>query len=50
MIATQSISPGSIVEIDGAIYRVESVLKVTLKRGSPFYKIKLHNLQNEELI
>lgn len=47
--ATQ-ISPGMTLNIDSKIYRVESCVKVTVPKGTPFIKTKLRNLITEEII
>ena len=38
------------LNIDGKIYRVESSVKVTVAKGTPFVKTKLRNLITEEVI
>ena len=50
MITSNQITPGMTINIDGKIYRVESSVKVTVPKGTPFIKTKLRNLKNEEKI
>lgn len=38
------------LSLDGKIYRVESSVKVTVAKGTPFVKTKLRNLVNDEVI
>ncbi len=47
---SNQISPGMTISVDGAIYRVESAVKVTVAKGTPFIKTKLKNLMTEELV
>ncbi len=50
MTTANQISPGMTLNIDGKIFRVESSVKVTVAKGTPFVKTKLRNLLNEETI
>ena len=50
MTTSNQITPGMTLNIDGKIYRVESSVKVTVAKGTPFVKTKLRNLITEELI
>lgn len=50
MTTSNQITPGMTLNIDGKIYRVESSIKVTVAKGTPFVKTKLRNLITEELI
>lgn len=47
---SNQITPGIMITIDGIIYRVESAVKVTVPKGTPFIKTKLLNLMTEEMI
>ena len=50
MTTANQITPGMTLNIDGKIYRVESSVKVTAAKGTPFVKTKLRNLVTEEVI
>lgn len=50
MTTSNQITPGMTLNIDGKIYRVESSVKVTVAKGTPFVKTKLRNLITEEVI
>lgn len=50
MTTANQITPGMTLNIDGKIYRVESSVKVTVAKGTPFVKTKLRNLITEETI
>lgn len=50
MTTANQISPGMTLNIDGKIFRVESSVKVTVAKGTPFVKTKLRNLLNDETI
>ena len=50
MTTANQITPGMTLNIDGKIYRVESSVKVTVAKGTPFLKTKLRNLVNDEII
>ncbi len=50
MITSTQLSPGLTISVDGAIYRVESVVKVTAPKGTPFVKAKLKDLTTFEVI
>jgi elongation factor P len=50
MTTANQITPGMTLNIDGKIYRVESSVKVTVAKGTPFVKTKLRNLVTEEVI
>ncbi len=47
---TTSISPGMIINLKGKLYRVESSVKVTVAKGTPFIKTKLKNLISDEVL
>ena len=48
--ASNQISPGMTLSLDGKIYRVETSVKVTVAKGVPFIKTKLKNLMSDEMI
>jgi elongation factor P len=50
MTTANQITPGMTLNIDGKIYRVESSVKVTVAKGTPFVKTKLRNLVSDEVI
>ncbi len=50
MTTANQITPGMTLNIDGKIFRVESSVKVTVAKGTPFVKTKLRNLVTEEMI
>lgn len=50
MTTANQITPGMTLNIDGKIYRVESSVKVTVAKGTPFVKTKLRNMITEETI
>ncbi|MCC5833060.1 MAG: elongation factor P [Chlamydiales bacterium] len=50
MVASQQIVPGMTLSIDGKLFRVESVVKVTVAKGQPFIKTSLRNLANDKMV
>lgn len=50
MTTANQITPGMTLNIDGNIFRVESSVKVTVAKGTPFVKTKLRNLITEEIV
>lgn len=50
MTTSNQLSPGMTLSLDGKIYRVESCVKVTVAKGTPFIKTKLKNLMTEEVV
>jgi elongation factor P len=50
MVATNNITPGMTLSINGKLYRVESSVKVTVPKGTPFIKTKLRDLISNDLI
>lgn len=50
MVASNNINPGMTLSINGKLYRVESSVKVTVPKGTPFIKTKLRDLISNELI
>jgi len=47
---SSQITPGMTISVDKKIFRVESVVKVTVAKGTPFVKTKLKNLMTDEVI
>lgn len=50
MTTANQITPGMTLNIDGKIFRVESSVKVTAPKGTPFVKTKLRNMITDETI
>lgn len=50
MVTSNQITPGMTLNIDGKVYRVESSVKVTATKGTPFVKVKLRDLISDELL
>jgi elongation factor P len=50
MVASNNITPGMTLSINGKLYRVESSVKVTVPKGTPFIKTKLRDLSTNEQI
>ncbi|NGX63848.1 MAG: Elongation factor P [Candidatus Anoxychlamydiales bacterium] len=50
MPASNQLSPGMTINIDKNIYRVESCVKISVTKGTPFIKTKLRDLITEEVI
>lgn len=50
MTTANQITPGMTLSLDGKIFRVESSVKVTVAKGTPFIKTKLRNLVSDEMI
>ncbi len=50
MIPSQQIVPGMTLSLEGKLFRVESVVKVTVAKGQPFIKTSLRNLANDKMV
>lgn len=50
MVASNQISPGMTISINKKLYRVESSVKVTVPKGTPFIKSKLRELSTNKVI
>ncbi len=50
MAGGSNISPGMTISLAGKLYRVESSVKVSAAKGTPFIKTKLRNLANDEIV
>ena len=50
MTTANQITPGMTLNLDGKIYRVESSVKVTVAKGTPFIKTKLRNLIDDSVV
>jgi elongation factor P len=47
---SNQITPGIMISIDKKIYRVESAVKVTVPKGTPFIKTKLKDIMTDETV
>lgn len=50
MVASNNITPGMTLSINGKLYRVESSVKVIVPKGTPFIKTKLRDLTTDDLV
>src|SRR6266404_5469972 len=50
MVASNQLTPGMTVSISGKLYRVDSSVKVTVPKGSPFIKTKLRDLETSHVV
>ncbi|CAM0117533.1 elongation factor P [Rhabdochlamydiaceae symbiont of Dictyostelium giganteum] len=50
MTNTQQLIAGMTISVEGNIYRVESCVKVTVAKGTPFIKAKLKDLMTDETV
>lgn len=50
MVAAVQLAPGQVVSISKKMYRVESSVKVTVAKGTPFIKTRLKALDSDEVI
>lgn len=48
MVLSNQLHPGMTISISGKLYRVESSVKVTVPKGTPFIKTKLRDMINNE--
>lgn len=49
-LTSNQMTPGIMISLDKKIYRVESAVKVTVAKGTPFIKTKLKNMMSDEVI
>ena len=49
MVQSSQLTPGSTISIAGKLYRVESLVKVTVPKGSPFIKTKVRDLSTGQV-
>jgi elongation factor P len=49
MTTSNQLIPGMTINVTGKIYRVESCIKVSVAKGTPFIKAKLRDLITEEI-
>ena len=50
VITSNNLSPGMTISLGNKVYRVESNVKVTVPKGTPFIKTKLRDLATDEVI
>ncbi|MEI8125553.1 MAG: elongation factor P [Parachlamydiaceae bacterium] len=50
MVVSNNITPGMTLSIGDKLYRVESCVKVTVPKGTPFVKTKLRDLNNNAIV
>lgn len=50
MATSNSISPGMTISLNGKLYKVESSVKVTVPKGTPFIKAKMRDLNTNEVV
>lgn len=50
MATSNSLNPGMTISLNNKLYKVESSVKVTVPKGTPFIKTKLRDLSNNEVI
>src|ERR1700755_2431458 len=50
MATSNQLNPGMTLSINNKLYRVESSVKVTVPKGTPFIKTKLKDLGTNEII
>jgi elongation factor P len=50
MATSNSVAPGMTISLNGKLYKVESSVKVTVPKGTPFIKTKMRDLKTNEII
>lgn len=50
MATSNNITPGMTISLSGKLYKVESSVKVTVPKGTPFIKTKLRDVTTQEVI
>lgn len=50
MVLSDQVTPGMTIELTKKLYRVESCVKVAVKKGAPFVKTKLRDIHNNKVI
>ena len=50
MVQSNQVSPGMTISVNNKLYRVESSVKVTVPKGTPFIKTKLRDLSTNDLV
>lgn len=50
MASNKQLTPGMTISLSGKLYRVESCVKVTVPKGTPFIKTKLRDLETNQTL
>lgn len=50
MVLSNQLTPGMTISISGKLFKVESSVKVTVPKGTPFIKAKLRDLNTQEVV
>lgn len=50
MVASSQLTPGMTISVNNKLYRVETCIKVTIPKGSPFIKTKLRDLESGSIV
>lgn len=50
MVLSNQIHPGMVISVNGNLYRVDSSVKVTVAKGTPFIKAKLRDITSNQLV
>jgi elongation factor P len=50
MVMSNNLTPGMTLSINGKLFRVESSVKVTVPKGTPFIKAKLRDLTSQSIV
>lgn len=50
MVSSNQVTPGMTISLNGKLYRVESSVKVTVPKGTPFIKTKLRDISTNETV
>jgi elongation factor P len=50
MATSNNLHPGMTLSLNGKLFRVESCVKVTVPKGTPFIKTKLRDLESQDLV
>jgi elongation factor P len=50
MVMSNNLTPGMTLSVNGKLYRVESSVKVTVPKGTPFIKAKLRDLTSQSIV
>ena len=50
MASSNSLTPGMIISLNDKLYKVESSVKVSVPKGTPFIKVKLRDLNTNDVV
>lgn len=50
MVISNQLHPGMTISVNGKLYRIESSVKVTVAKGTPFIKTKLRDMVSNEVV